>query len=454
MQRFTTQKGTFFNLLYLALTLLPFLCLIFLVYTYRVDVPAWDQWNLVPLMDKFYQGTLTFQDLWSQHGEHRIFFPRIVMLLLARFSGWNTTYELAFSILLAMVIFFVLVYQIRITERLLQIRLNWLIPVLSIMVFSLNQVQNWLWGFQLTEFMSVLAVLAGFILLQAPDDWVKYSAAILLGVIASYSFGNGLLYWFIGLFILLVLTFDNRRLMISRVAIWVVAAGLTILWYTYDYHTPNLSLLAFEKPLEFIEYVLVFLGMPVTITSFDCAVGGLNCEQVTFAAIVASLSGLISFGYVTWSLRRRVERKTLTPYMAMTLYAILSALEIGFARISFFRTQAMSSRYVTISSFFWIALIVLLLVWAQTTEMSNNRRRRAGYGLVILMVGLVTLNSIQWSKSFPMHYEYYAPLRTGLSSPKNDDVLHVLYPWAPSLDWMKTQREVLEKYHLSVFRGQ
>ena len=123
---------------------------------------------------------------------------------------------------------------IRITERLLQVQiLKWSIPVLSIIIFSLSQGQNWLWGFQLMVPMNVLAVVAGFVLLQTPNNWAKYSAAILLGVIASYSFANGVSYWFIGLFILLVLTFDNRRLMISRVAIWLVAAGLTILLFTY-----------------------------------------------------------------------------------------------------------------------------------------------------------------------------------------------------------------------------
>ena len=457
MQRLTAQKGTFFKLLYLALTLLPFLCLIFMVYRYYVDVLVWDAWELVPFLDKFYQGTLSLQDLWAPRNGHRPFFPRIVLFLLERFSGWNMTYELAFIILLTIVIFFVLVYQIRITERLLQVQLKWLIPVLSIMIFSLSQAETWLYGIQIPEPMNVLAVVAGFVLLQTPNNWAKYSAAILLGVIASYSFGNGLLYWFIGLFILLVLTFDNRRLMISRVAIWVVAAGLTILLYTYDYPTSTLGLatfFAFSKPLESIEYVLVFLGTPVTPTSFDCYMHGINCELGIFAAIVASLSGLILFGYVTWSLWRQVELKTLTPYVGMALYAILSALVADLTRSIFGVAQAMSSRYITFSSLFWIALAVFLLVLAKTTEMSNKRRRRAGYLLVILMAGLVTLNSIQWSGFFVATYEYYSPLRTGLLLQENDNVLKLLYPWAPSLDWMKTQREVLQKYHLSVFRGQ
>ena len=453
MQRLITRKGTF-NLFYLALVLFPLVWLIFLIWRYHVDVLFWDEWNFVPFVDEFNQGTLSLRDLWSQIGEHRILFPRIVMLLLTRFSSWDTSYELGFSILLAIAILAVLVRQTQITGQLLQVQLKWLIPVLSIMVFSLSQAQNWLWGWQLSEFMNVLAVLAGIVLLQTPDHWARYSAAILLGVVASYSFGNGLLYWFIGLLVLLVLTFGNWRLMISRGAIWVAAAGLTFLSYFYDYHALipiSVTLSTFYKPLDFTTYVLTFLGAPVLPTSFECTAHGYQCDQAIFAASVASLSGLILFGYVTWSLWNRGKFKTLVPFLGMALYAILSGSEAGFERMDFGLQQGMQSRYLTFSSLFWIALSASLFVWAKTTETRDKRRRRAGYSLVILVAGLVTLNSIQWSGGFPEHYAHYSPLRTVELSPQNDQLL-ALFPWAPSLDWMMTQRQVLIKYHLSVFR--
>ena len=449
MQRLTTQKRTFsgFNLFYLALVLFPLAWLIFLVYKYSVDLPTGDQWLLVPFLDKFYQGTLSLRDLWSQHGEHRILFPRIVMLLLARFSGWNTTYEFGFSILCASVSFLVLTYQIRVAERLLQIQLKWLIPVLSIMVFSLSQAQNWLWGWQLSEFMNVLAVLAGIVLLQTPDHWAKYSAAILLGVVASYSFGNGLLYWFIGLLVLLVLTFGKWRLMISRGAIWVAAAALTFLSYFYDYHAliPSyLTVMPFLYPRDFFAYVLLFLGAPVTPIS--CV----DCGQMMFAG-VASLAGLILFGFVTWSLWHRGKLRTVIPFVGIAVYAILSGSEAGFERMFYGADQAMSPRYITMSSLFWIALSALLFVWAKTTEMNHQWKRWVGFALVILLAGLVTLNSIQWSGYFPAQYAIFSPQRAVVLSGKNDELL-ALFPEPPSPDWMVTQRQILIKYHLSVFR--
>src|SRR5208282_4675420 len=76
------------------LALLPLAFLIWMVSRYAVSVPFGDQWELVPLLEKTYHETLTFHDLWAQHNEHRILFPKIIMLGLAHLTGWNIYYEL------------------------------------------------------------------------------------------------------------------------------------------------------------------------------------------------------------------------------------------------------------------------------------------------------------------------------------------------------------------------
>src|SRR4030043_2004153 len=102
---------------YLILALIPLAYLIFFVVKYKAPFPIQDQWDLVPLLEKSYQGTLSFPDLWAQHNEHRAFFPRMIMIILARLSGWNISYELAMNILLAIGIFMSVVYQLKITAK-------------------------------------------------------------------------------------------------------------------------------------------------------------------------------------------------------------------------------------------------------------------------------------------------------------------------------------------------
>jgi hypothetical protein len=40
-----------------------------------------DDWQFVPLLEKTNDGTLTFQDLWAPHDEHRLLLPRIIIII-------------------------------------------------------------------------------------------------------------------------------------------------------------------------------------------------------------------------------------------------------------------------------------------------------------------------------------------------------------------------------------
>src|SRR3989442_15697534 len=82
----------------------PVLALIILVQLYGVNIPFWDQWEMVPLFQKYRSGELEWGDLWAQHAEHRIFFPRLIMLGLAVLSDWNIMWELYFNIVLGSLI--------------------------------------------------------------------------------------------------------------------------------------------------------------------------------------------------------------------------------------------------------------------------------------------------------------------------------------------------------------
>jgi len=84
----------------------------------------------------------------------------MIMLGLARLTDWDIRYEMATSILLATGIFLLLVRQVKITARKLAApELRWAIPLFSVIVFSVSQYQNWLWGGQLQMFLSVFGVI-------------------------------------------------------------------------------------------------------------------------------------------------------------------------------------------------------------------------------------------------------------------------------------------------------
>jgi len=51
---------------------------------------------MIPLIEKMYNGTLSFSDLLAQHNENRILFPRVVMLSIGSITRYNTIAEMFF----------------------------------------------------------------------------------------------------------------------------------------------------------------------------------------------------------------------------------------------------------------------------------------------------------------------------------------------------------------------
>ncbi len=63
------------------LGVLPALYLLADIHAFAVNVPFMDDWQFVPLLEKTKSGTLTFQDLWAPHDEHRLLLPRIIIIV-------------------------------------------------------------------------------------------------------------------------------------------------------------------------------------------------------------------------------------------------------------------------------------------------------------------------------------------------------------------------------------
>ena len=359
------------------LALVPLALLIWVVARCAVDVPFQDQWELVPLLDKTYHGELTFHDLWAQHNEHRILFPRIIMLALARLSGWNIRLELAVNIIQALGIFAVLVHQVNKTRQKLGIAgLHWAIPASSLVVFSISQYENWLWGWQLQMFLNLLAVVGGIVLLAGePFRWCKFTAAVLLGIVATFSFANGALFWPIGLLILLIVMAGARQ-RVTAITSWVLFGVLTLGAYFYHYQKPEkhppLDFI-FKMPVEYAAYVFKYIG--------GICARGLSGDVSTdgIFACIFGLAGTVTFGWAGVTLVRRkiANVRTLLPYFGMSLYSVGSALITGVGRVGFGSNQAVVSRYCTMVTPLWTSLIVFLILLAWGGQKAGDAGSRA-----------------------------------------------------------------------------
>jgi hypothetical protein len=364
------------------LALAPFLFLAGVVVRYNVPVPFLDQWDLVPMLEKSYRGQLTFADLWELHNEHRALFPRAFLLCLARLTSWDIRYEFAANLLLAVGIFAVLSWQVRRTARDLgRPELRWAVPLVSVIVFSLSQYQNWLWGITLHIFLSVLALLSSLVLLARPAfHWGRFVAAALLGVIASYSFGNGGLVWPLGLLLLSLAKPETKAKKPSLVA-WSIIGVLTMGFYFYHYERteehPPLTLL-FQHPIQYLCYAFKFLG------NICAEYPGTNVSLDGACALVYGLGATLVLAWAVRTLLRHnlVPLSIVLPYLGLGSYSVTSALLIGVGRLGMGSDQALMSRYCTITAPLWFSVVILLILLTKTTQTapgsSSETRNEAG----------------------------------------------------------------------------
>ena len=137
---------------------------------FGVNVLFWDQCKFVPYIEKLYTNNISFFDLFQQDNEHRPFFPRIIMLVLAYVSNYNNIYEMYFSWILALFILLLvfLMYKNSFGTS-TKMMINFL-PI-SFIIFTLRQFENILWGLQLQVYSCVLGFLISIYMLEKSDKF-------------------------------------------------------------------------------------------------------------------------------------------------------------------------------------------------------------------------------------------------------------------------------------------
>jgi hypothetical protein len=192
---------------------------------YATNGVYWDEWNLVELMRRGNDGTLTLGNLWSQHNENRMFFPNVITLILGNATGFSDTAFMYLGAILLVAAVLLLIVGCR--RDLLEYPLAY-VPAIFLF-FSLAQYENTLWAFQFAWFLIVACICGVLVLLTAPQVrlW-QLLVSVAIGIVASYSSLAGLTIWAAGLLALLRWGIPMRL----RIA-WCAAGGLVTALYVY-----------------------------------------------------------------------------------------------------------------------------------------------------------------------------------------------------------------------------
>jgi hypothetical protein len=406
------------------LPILPIVLLIFIVGKFYVNIPFWDQWDFVPLLDKFYLGSLRFSDLWAQHGPHRIIIPKMVMLFLAVNSSWNIFYELIVNIILAIGIYLTIYFQVNKLFKKSESKYM-LLFFISLIVFSLSQWENWLWGWQMQIFICVLACLLGLQLISTKQvSFYRYLSAVCAGFIATFSFFNGLLYWPIGWWILV----KHYKPRVYKL-IWFSISVFIFLAYFYGYQLDDVKgggSIGLDLGLNYLLYPFAFLGAP--LFSFSPPL-----------AIITGLAGLVSiFLFVRKNGEKNIRNFPIF-LVALMIFSFCSGILTSLGRAKLGLLQAISSRYITFGSLFWIALVVFLY-W---------KRKEVKYAKIIMLLitGLVTVNSFYRIKTIIRQSNFLSEVRENILSGKPVNPEKIYHN--PKM--IEGRLETLKKYKLSLF---
>jgi hypothetical protein len=432
------------RVLWLLLTLAPVLGLVAALSIYALDAPYGDEWGEVPLMQKVLAHTSTFHDFWAPHNEHRIFFPRLVMVANLFLTGWDTRWEMAVSVALALGIFLLLVRQAGRTARALgQASPLWLPFFLSLLTFSLAAQENWFWGSQVQFLLVAVASVGALLLLsREPFTWGRFAGAILLAVVAVGSMAGGLLVWPAGLVGLILLYPSDRPRLRLALPIW---GGLGVASFVLYFHdigqlgsgSPSGAVLGHSG--ETVGFVLAYLGAPLW---FYHQTGAIVAGALGLALVLAAGGWLLY--------RRRVPPATLLPYLLLIIFVLGNALVTAAGRVSGGVFTALAPRYLTISSLFWAcALVLLALVGAWPGATGGTRLGRARQGsLTALLVVIFYFAGANSYNGLGVAIKRFGELKTASTALRRGDEAgyRKYFGDDPAL------RRFLMEHHLSLFR--
>ena len=379
------------KILLLILYILPVALLLWFVATFSVNVPFWDQWRLVNMFDKVGSGNASFSDFFEVHGHHRIFFPKIIITALAFASGWNTQYEIICSVIFVVITFW---FLCQIAGSKTQNKGDNLMHIANILtcmlLFSLVQHQNWLWGFTLFWFLTNLClVMAVFFLCcnekrscggeQARRLFYAGTSCF----IGSFTLAQGLLAW--PILIPAVFSLEgNFRLKLKRVLIWMGIFLVSCFIYSLNYNPirePQ-PFLFLERPLLVINYFFTVLSLPLVRVPIPSIIAGF----VLFSCFL-----FFCFYFIRITGKMPILHPEALPWLSVGSFAIISSLSITAGRAQYGVENAIiSSRYTTTSVLLIVALIHLLALFWRQNSLSNSI---FSIGAVILTV-IVAVNSI------------------------------------------------------------
>jgi len=363
------------NALLIFLGVLPALVLLSDIRAFAVNVPFMDDWQFVPLLEKAKNGTLTFQELWAPHDEHRLLLPRIVIIasMLATGGDYRVQSFITFSVV-AVISACLLWLMVRLNGNTLGVLWSWVLA--NIALFSPIQFHNWLWPMQFAYFLPYTFLALCFCVLYARIPAVpKFVLAAVFALLGNYSFVQGNLIWPAALPVILFAPDILRKGARKKFAIaWAVigAVAVTLYFWGLEHNSaapdyayghqgipPTMSTfrLLQENPADTIfrmgRFILGMFGNSVA-RGFPVA------DNLVFSQICGAIMLILALIGLAAAWRRGLFLNRALPWACLLLFTFLTAAFVCVGRVWRGDVQPLTPRYTTFGTFCVVSLIALL----------------------------------------------------------------------------------------------
>jgi hypothetical protein len=357
------------------LGVLPGLLLLADIHAFAVNIPFMDDWQFVPLLEKARNGTLTFQELWAPHDEHRLLLPRIIIIVSMFASGGDYRVQsfVTFSVV-AVISACLLWLMMRLNGNKNSVLWTWVLA--NIALFSPIQFHNWLWPMQFAYFLPYTFLALCFCTLYARVPALpKFALAAIFALAGNCSFVQGNLIWPAALPIILFAPDILRNGVRRNFAIaWVVLgtiaetfyfwglehnAAISDYAYGHDGVPPTVSTLRQlqEHPVDTIFRMGLFiLGM----FGNSIARGFPVSNNLVFSQICGTIVLILALIGLAMAWRRGLFFNRALPWACLLLFTFLTAAFVCVGRVWRSDYQPLTPRYTTFGAFCIVALIALL----------------------------------------------------------------------------------------------
>jgi hypothetical protein len=416
---------------------------------FGVNIPFWDEWDLVTFVNGTIEQGIQFDNFFAPHNEHRIFFPRIVFFISAYLSHFNVKVNMYLSLILVTGMYGLYLVYLKNTIKgktsFDKLKRMFFSLILGFCCFNIVQHENILWGFQVGFFMvAAFSVLCFYGLYRGFTEknsfYLLFSA--LMGFISAFSSIHGLFVFPVIIIILFLLFLSGEKIPFKYVLFVSICMVIIYTIYFYDY-----SGVSYHQKYYYIN------SLYKAVLFFFAALGSPFAFRVLPVSTPAIAAGILLFLFgitlTIYSIFKKKVREYIFPLCLIYFgYAFCGAVAIG--RSGSGIGMALLSRYTTFALFAIIGLAIIMYsefnALKQTGKLGYIVINGIRLMMIILLLQYIFIGDLA-AKAYSAKVRQAAILNY-----KNQtlDTLRNSYPWT-DLESAYNYIEILEKNRWSLF---